>query len=186
MRAILFALSLFTATAVQAQGFTCPGFALGRDTRASVIAFMKEAGIEFNENSEGLRCKQKSSLILTTDAMFCDGLPGQPIAAGVMIDHASGKAVAATFVYPYDYSLHEQLHRRLKQQFAPIAASKLPAALRDLQAHEELTAAFRGSNVIVWLLAPSLTATQGAPASTVVYALPKYVGMARTDPRQCE
>jgi hypothetical protein len=186
MRTMFFAVAMLASAAVQAQGFTCPGFTLGRDTRDTVIAFMQETATAFSENTDGLRCKRKSTVIVTTDAMFCDGLPGQPVGAGVMIDHDSGKAVAATFVYAYDYSLHAQLHRRLKQQYDPIRASKLPPALRRLLPHEELTGAFRGSNLTVWLLAPSLTAANGAAASTVVYALPEYVEMARTDPRQCE
>jgi hypothetical protein len=50
----------------------------------------------------------------------------------------------------------------------------------------ELTGAFRGSNLVVWLTAPSQVQTNGPPVSTLVYALPKYVSMARTDLEHCE
>ncbi|MEO8629693.1 MAG: hypothetical protein ABI612_16575 [Betaproteobacteria bacterium] len=176
---------LLSSAGASAQGLSCPGFDLGKATRKHVLDYLAAANAPYTENTEGLKCKAKSTVINTGDALTCDTLPSRAAASGVMIAQPSGKVVAVTYAFPYDAGLHQRIQDQLQRRFERIDPAQTPRELLDLVARGELSAAYRAPNQLIWVTNPPAGITEGG-ASTVIFAAQKFVDLARTDLRRCQ
>jgi hypothetical protein len=185
MRVILVACVVAVSLDCFAGVETCAGVRLGIDSRQEVLEMLRATSQKVLEQDDALKCKQPTRLIIGLGSNVCSSLKEQYEGVSVVIDEKSQKAIAVSPMFLYDADIHRRLNERLGTLFRPYTKKNLPAELRWMPVQQELTRAFYGDNVVVWLIKPS-EGTQGTWMSNVIYALPKFLSAARTDLNRCQ
>jgi hypothetical protein len=164
---------------------TCPRVRLGIDSREEVVEMVRAMSQKVVEDDETLKCKQPHRVIIGLGLGVCSSLSEQYQGVTVVIDETSQKAIAVSSMFLYDPDVHKRLKLRLGTLFKSYTKKTLPSDLRWMPVQHELTGAFYGENLVVWLIKPS-EGTEGTWMSHVIYALPKFLSMARTDLNRCQ